>query len=180
MGAPTADTDVKATTHANHGSAVETRPGTDDFDIGQEVAGTVIELNEHGAVVDIGRDVHAYVHIGNFRTERVEKISDIAAVGDKITARVTAVRWDQVQIAVKDMPEFHKRPLSEFKKGDEVEGTVVLVTKSKKGSSVVYFDIGAMVRGFARGKGETFLKKGDTTKVKVKYATRNSIELSPA
>eukprot|EP00931_Biecheleriopsis_adriatica_P012438 TRINITY_DN11357_c0_g2_i1.p1 TRINITY_DN11357_c0_g2~~TRINITY_DN11357_c0_g2_i1.p1 ORF type:complete len:306 (+),score=51.55 TRINITY_DN11357_c0_g2_i1:37-954(+) len=61
--------------------------------IGGEVRGTVTQVNQWSADIDIdGSEVLGNFHVGEFTNERVEKAEDVFHVGQEVTARVMAIR----------------------------------------------------------------------------------------
>eukprot|EP00930_Biecheleria_cincta_P039439 TRINITY_DN27118_c0_g1_i1.p1 TRINITY_DN27118_c0_g1~~TRINITY_DN27118_c0_g1_i1.p1 ORF type:complete len:235 (-),score=34.89 TRINITY_DN27118_c0_g1_i1:153-857(-) len=164
---------------SNTALLLEKRGRVDDLDIAQEVIGTVTRLKSSGAVLDLGLDKSGYIHIGDFREGHVDHISEVAAVGDRVKARVVRVGPREALLSVRDLPEFAKRPVSEFTEGDEIDAEVVRIGKAGK-QTIIHFDIGAVTHAFALGRGETKLEKGTKLKVKVNEVKRHSISVAPA
>jgi len=150
-----------------------TRPSA-GIDIGEAVVGTVTKIENRGACVSLGLDKPGFIHISMFQDELVENISDIVSIGDEVKARVKKVEKTSIQLSVKHRPEFDKRPLTDFKDGDEVDAEVLRTTKTRKGHQfVVYFDIGAMIDAFAVYNSEPNLEPGSKVKVRVEKARRH-------
>eukprot|EP00931_Biecheleriopsis_adriatica_P018255 TRINITY_DN12848_c0_g1_i2.p1 TRINITY_DN12848_c0_g1~~TRINITY_DN12848_c0_g1_i2.p1 ORF type:complete len:227 (-),score=42.13 TRINITY_DN12848_c0_g1_i2:126-806(-) len=163
-------------------AAVEQKP----VEIGDTLTGTVTEVSDGHALIDVGRKVPAFVVKCDIREEWTDKVSDVLAVGDSIAGRVLSVKTREgIQLAIKERPEFSKRPLSEFSAGDEIEGEVVGLAETRRTKKpVIYFDIGAMLNAHAVGKAgqniEAGIEKGMKVKVKVnKVSATDGIQVVP-
>eukprot|EP00931_Biecheleriopsis_adriatica_P018258 TRINITY_DN12848_c0_g2_i5.p1 TRINITY_DN12848_c0_g2~~TRINITY_DN12848_c0_g2_i5.p1 ORF type:complete len:253 (-),score=43.21 TRINITY_DN12848_c0_g2_i5:68-754(-) len=155
------------------------------LEIGDSVTGTVTEVYDGGAYVDIGREVTAHVDKASIRKEWTDKASDVLAVGDSVQGRVYGWRRNgQVNLVMKEIPQFSKRRLSEYSEGDEIEGEIMGLTQSRRGKMpLIYVDIGAIRHAVARGKAgekiEAGIEKGMKVKVKVSRVGDRSIEVVP-
>ena len=61
---------------------------TREIEVGLICEGTVIKLATFGAFVDVGGGKEGLLHISKISKERVNKVEDVLAVGDKITVKV--------------------------------------------------------------------------------------------
>ena len=59
-----------------------------EIEVGGIYNGTVTRLMTFGAFVDVGGGKEGLLHISKISKERVEKVEDVLAVGDKITVKV--------------------------------------------------------------------------------------------
>lgn len=150
-----------------------------NLQIGQAVTGKVVDITEGvGCSVDLGYDKPGWIHISNLREGRVEKVSDVISIGSEIKARVMKVQRS-VFLSSKDLPMFNKKPLSDFSKGQEVEGTVMSCT-----DKAAFIDIGAMLEAYlsAEEAGRPMVKMRDAfdigQKVKAKILSVDSHQLS--
>ncbi len=64
---------------------------TREIKAGERFEGRVTRLMDFGAFVEVTPGVEGLVHISQFRTERVDKVSDIVKVGDVISVLVTEI-----------------------------------------------------------------------------------------
>ena len=97
--------------------------------VNQVVDCTVTDVLEFGLAVDID-GLKGFIHISEVSWKRLEKLSDVYKVGDKIKAVVASL--DEAKKNVKlSIKKLEADPWStvanEFKTGDEVEGTVTRV-----------------------------------------------------
>ncbi|NOT01295.1 MAG: S1 RNA-binding domain-containing protein [Phycisphaerales bacterium] len=70
-----------------------------DLAPGQEYDGTVKNLAEFGAFVDIG-GIHGLVHVSDMRWTPVEKPSDVVSEGDKVRVKVLKVNRERNRISL--------------------------------------------------------------------------------
>eukprot|EP00930_Biecheleria_cincta_P074024 TRINITY_DN6125_c0_g1_i2.p1 TRINITY_DN6125_c0_g1~~TRINITY_DN6125_c0_g1_i2.p1 ORF type:complete len:231 (+),score=35.76 TRINITY_DN6125_c0_g1_i2:62-754(+) len=165
--------------HSTTASPSTKRGRASDLDLAQEVTGTVTQILDFGAELDLGLDMRGWIAMADFGEKRIGHVSEVAAVGDQVRARVLYVKRNEVVVSIKDRPEFAKRPLSEFTEGDEIDATVQGIGKTRRaGATVIYFDVGAVTHAYALGRGETVLQKGMKVKVKVNEVSRHSISVA--
>ena len=70
---------------------VEVQRMTEDVEIGKIYTGTVVRVEPYGAFVNIMPGVDGMVHISQLADYRVEKVEDVAKLGDELTAMVIDV-----------------------------------------------------------------------------------------
>jgi len=58
------------------------------FPVGSTVQGTVTNLTDFGAFVDIGEDLEGLIHISELSDTKVNKVSDVLSVGDHVEVMV--------------------------------------------------------------------------------------------
>ena len=96
---------------------------------GDTVRGTVRNLADYGAFVDIG-GVDGLLHVGEISWQRVEKPSDVLTVGDEIEARVLKIDPEKRRISL-SMKQLQAHPWDvvpdKYKVGERVRGTVTRV-----------------------------------------------------
>lgn len=87
-----------------------------EYEIGEVVHGKIIKLLDFGAVVDLGAGRDGMVHISEFKHGFVEKIGDVAHIGDEVTAQVIRTEQGKISLSVKALlPKSESGP-----KGDEL------------------------------------------------------------
>jgi len=64
---------------------------TEDVEVGKIYTGTVVRVEPYGAFVNILPGVDGMVHISQLADYRVDKVEDIANIGDELTAMVIDV-----------------------------------------------------------------------------------------
>jgi polyribonucleotide nucleotidyltransferase len=64
---------------------------TESARIGQIYTGKVVRTTDFGAFVEIMPGTDGMVHISQLASERVEKVEDVARVGDELTVMVTNI-----------------------------------------------------------------------------------------
>ena len=72
-----------------------------EYEVGEVIHGKIIKLLDFGAVVDLGGGRDGMVHISEFRHGFVDKITDVAHVGDEVTAQVIRAEQGKVALSVK-------------------------------------------------------------------------------
>ena len=98
---------------------------------GETVTGTVRSLTDFGAFVDIG-GVDALVHVADVSWGRINRASDVLAVGQQVEARVLRVdaAKHRISLGLKQLlPHPWEHAGEKYKTGDRVGGTVTRVTE---------------------------------------------------
>jgi polyribonucleotide nucleotidyltransferase len=67
---------------------------TEEAVVGRIYTGRVVRITDFGAFVEILPNTDGLVHISQLDSERVEKVEDVAKVGDEITVMVTSIDSD--------------------------------------------------------------------------------------
>lgn len=145
--------------------------------------GTVRKIELYGAVVDLGLERPGLIHISQMGDRRVDKVSDVLHVGDKVTVWVTSVdpSSGRVGLSLSRPADVEWRDLSE---GQTYVGRVVRIERYG-----LFVDIGAerpgllhvheMGRHFVRHPSEMF-HEGDQVEVRILQVDRRKkrIDLS--
>jgi small subunit ribosomal protein S1 len=148
-----------------------------------EFTGRVRQIDLAGAVVDIGAECPAFLHISQIKTGRAQNVDDVLSVDQEITVWVREVDRERCQINLTMIkpPAVEWR---ELKEGQTYEGTVVRVEQFG-----VFVDIGAERPGLVHiselsadyvEKTGDVVAKGDEVNVRVIGVNRrkNQIDLS--
>lgn len=109
----------------------------------QQFKGKVVKTTLAGAVVDIGLDKLAVVHISKLSKEPVKRVEDIVKIGDEVEVWVSKFKEGSNHIEV-TMIEPLALEWREIKKGMAVKGTVTRIEKYG-----AFIDIGAERPGLA-------------------------------
>ena len=147
--------------------------------VGSSYVGKVRMVNQFGAIVDLGLDKRGWLHRRNMEIpEGKGNLEEFLKIDDELTVRIRQVKREEIELAMRDMPEFQKKPLSELRKGDEFEG--IIKTPRDQG---VFVDVGAMVDAFLparnlKGASPFQFQAGKTVKVKVETVTSSRITLA--
>ncbi len=64
---------------------------TREIEVGQVYEGTVRRIEKFGAFVEIAKGKDGLVHISELAHERVGKVEDVLALGDKVTVKVIEI-----------------------------------------------------------------------------------------
>ena len=162
--------------------AVEVAPESkkaDDLELGKSYVGKVLEVNEYGATLDLGLDMHGWLHRRNLEMpEGIENPAQVLKKDDELTVRVKQVKRSSVDLTMLDDPEFQKKPLSEYKEGDVLEGRVKTIRPQ-----AIFVDVGAMVDGYLprenlKGATPGQFQADQQLKVRVETVTNNRITLA--
>lgn len=90
---------------------------------GRHLTGTVKNITNFGAFVDIGLPQDGLVHISELSRRKVEKVSDVVSVGQEIEVWVKKVDKKRGRISLTMVKPITRR-LRDIKVDDELEGTV--------------------------------------------------------
>ena len=104
------------------------------------VTGTITRLELYGAFVDIGVGSNAILHISKIG-KRVNRVSDVLAIGDEISAWVETVDPGREQVTL-TMVEPLAVDWADLKEGQIYSGTITRIEKYG-----VFVDIGAEKEG---------------------------------
>jgi small subunit ribosomal protein S1 len=97
---------------------------------GEQVQGVVRTLTDYGAFVDVG-GVDALLHVADISWGRINKPSDVLALGQQVDAKVLKVDTAKrrISIGLKQLqPHPWEQAAERYKTGDRVSGTVTRVT----------------------------------------------------
>jgi transcriptional accessory protein Tex/SPT6 len=137
---------------------------------GQYFKGTVKNITDFGAFVDIGLPQDGLVHISELAKQKVEKVSDVVNVGDAVEVWVKKVDKKRGRISLTMIKPIALK-LRDIAEGDELSGTVTRLE-----SYGAFVDIGSERDGLVHisqitheyiKHPEDVLKVGDTVQVKV-------------
>jgi transcriptional accessory protein Tex/SPT6 len=90
---------------------------------GQHLVGTVKNITNFGAFVDIGLPQDGLVHISELSRRKVDKVTDVVSVGQEIEVWVKKVDKKRGRISLTMVKPITRR-LRDIKEGDEFEGVV--------------------------------------------------------
>ncbi len=108
----------------------ETDAFFEELDSGQVLKGTVTNIKDFGAFVDIGHGIEGLVHISELSWTRVRHPSDVIAVGDAVQVFVLGVSSEnrRVSLGMKQLqPDPWLRAQTLYREGDVVEGVVTRI-----------------------------------------------------
>ena len=72
---------------------------TEDVEVGRIYTGTVVRVEPYGAFINILPGIDGMVHISQLADYRVDKVEDIANLGDELTAMVVGVDGGKVRMS---------------------------------------------------------------------------------
>lgn len=137
---------------------------------GQYFKGTVKNVTDFGAFVDIGLPQDGLVHISELAKQKVEKVSDVVKVGDAVEVWVKKVDKKRGRISLTMIKPIALK-LRDIAEGDELAGTVTRLE-----SYGAFIDIGSERDGLVHisqitheyiKHPEDVLKPGDSVQAKV-------------
>lgn len=108
--------------------------------IGQTLEGIVKEFNSRGAILDVGMDKLAFLHLDQIQEERPDAAQDVLSVGQRLEVRVCREDVSQIEVTSKGK---HLKGASDFKVGEDVEGVVLGFL-----DSLLFVDVGAVCPAF--------------------------------
>ena len=76
----------------------------DDIEVGMELQGTILNVVDFGAFVDVGLKDSALVHISQLATHFVRSPQDIVAIGDVVTVWVLSVDRERKRVGLTMIP----------------------------------------------------------------------------
>ncbi len=87
------------------------------FEPGETVHGTVSEIKDFGAIIDLGSYQSGLLHISELSPEHVKRVEDIVKVGDELTLKVRNVENGKISLSLRDIthpnsPRISKAPFS--------------------------------------------------------------------
>jgi small subunit ribosomal protein S1 len=96
------------------------------FKVGDVVKGKVVKLTNFGAFVELEQGIDGFIHIGQIREERVEKIRDVLKVGEEVRARVIKIDAanERIALSIKAMdydPRALQNEINAWKNGAQSE-----------------------------------------------------------
>ena len=103
------------------------------FHDGDEVEGTIKNLTDFGAFVEIVPGVEGLLHVSDISWDRVEKPQDVLKVGDTVTVKILRINEDERKVALgikQTLPNPWDESMSDYAVGDIVKVTVTKVTKN--------------------------------------------------
>jgi len=151
---------------------------TDDLKKGMALQGTVKHIELFGALVDIGKEQDALLHISQLGQTNVRNVEDVVKVGDTITAFVLKIDNGRVALSMVKPPSVD---WNELREGQILAGKAVRIEKFG-----VFVDIGAerpgmvhiseLTDGFVRTPSEV-VSVGDEVRVRVLKVNRKKRQI---
>ena len=72
----------------------------DKYEVGQIVKGTVVQIKEYGAFVEIEPGLDGLVHISEIAHKRVTNIADEISVGQEVEAQILEIDTERKRISL--------------------------------------------------------------------------------
>ncbi|BEP28280.1 30S ribosomal protein S1 [Helicovermis profundi] len=70
------------------------------FNVGDIVEGNVVRLKPFGAFIDIGEGIEGLLHISEISEERVNKVSDVLKINQKVEVAILDIKQDEKRISL--------------------------------------------------------------------------------
>lgn len=118
-----ADALVKTVTDELSAAPIENPESLADLKPKMKVKGTVKRVDLYGAIIDLGIDATALIHISKLGSEQVNRVSDVLNEGDTVEAWVEKVDADRQQIMLTRV-EPVAVDWNDLKEGQTYTGTV--------------------------------------------------------
>jgi len=153
----------------------------EELEPGTEWTGRVVGIAEFGAFVDIGAETDGLVHISELSEGRVDKVSDVVSIGDRVRVWIKDVDVEQQRISLSMRPK-PKYRLQDLKRGMVVDGVVTGVRDYG-----VFVDIGAETEGLVHvsemadefvSRPSELVSLGETVQVRIKKVDRKRRRIS--
>lgn len=159
--------------------AVATPLAVNDLSIGTQVTGKVAFLAPYGAMIDIGIEHEALLHISQIGRTDFRNIDEIMNVGDEVEAYVLKVdKQNRVALTMEKPPEL---PWSNIRKGEVYQGTITRIE-----GYGAFVDIGAerpgmvhvseMADGYVQSPSDV-VKVGDVVEVRILKVNRRNRQI---
>ena len=126
---------VAEATNSNDGVTI------DNLKIGQHLHGTVKNITEFGAFVDVGIPQDGLVHISKLAKWKVEKVEDVVSIGQEVEVWVKKVDKKRGRLSLTMIKPISLR-LRDIEEGAELDGTVTRLE-----SYGAFIDIGSEREG---------------------------------
>lgn len=152
-----------------------------ELEAGTEVTGRIVGIAEFGAFVDIGAETDGLIHISELTDGRVNKVSDVVSIGQRVSVWIKDIDTDQERISLSMRPK-PKYRLRDLKPGMVVAGTVTSVRDYG-----VFVDIGAETEGLVHvsemsdgyvSKPSELVSTSDEVEVRIKKVDRKRRRIS--
>jgi polyribonucleotide nucleotidyltransferase len=78
---------------------------TKKYEVGEIVEGTIINILDFGAIVDLGGGASGMIHVSELADKYVEKVTDVVEVGEKVKAKVIKVESGKIGLSLKGMKD---------------------------------------------------------------------------
>ena len=84
---------------------------THEYTAGEKFEGEVTRILDFGAFVKIGPSAEGLVHVSEIAPTRIEKVTDVLNVGDKVPVVIKEIdEKDRINLSIKNAdPDFIKR-----------------------------------------------------------------------
>src|SRR3989344_832677 len=83
---------------------------THEFEVGETLEGTVSRIFDFGAMVEIAPKQEGLVHISELATFRVERVTDVVDVGDKVPVKIKSIdELGRINLSIKDVGELNPK-----------------------------------------------------------------------
>lgn len=134
----TNDTKSSKTTKGNQSKPKKTgykkRRPLKDLKLGSNIRGKVVEIKPYGAFIQTGYAIGdrgwALLHVSQIKKEKIDDISKVLKVGDKINPRVITIDYETQKVGVSLRTKRAPRTkLEEVEIGKDMDGKVRLITE---------------------------------------------------
>ncbi|MDO8443586.1 MAG: polyribonucleotide nucleotidyltransferase [Candidatus Azambacteria bacterium] len=73
-----------------------------EYKVGEIVTGKVVNILDFGAIVEFGKGRDGMIHISELANRRVEKVTDVVAIGDEVKVKIKRIEGGKISLSLKD------------------------------------------------------------------------------
>ena len=76
----------------------------ENYEVGQIITGTVVQIKEYGAFIELEPGLDGLVHISEINHKRVNNISDELSIGQSVSAKILEIDKERkrISLSIKD------------------------------------------------------------------------------
>ena len=93
--------------------------------VGTVVEGTVEQLMDYGAFVDIGDGISGLVHISQIADRRLTHPKQVLKVGDKVKVKITKIKDNKISLSIKEANEVINKEVEEDRFEKQEKGKAI-------------------------------------------------------
>ena len=155
VGATEAEADAEIDIEAEADAEAEAGKKVVRLSVGQEITGTVKQVTDFGAFVDIGAGRDGLVHISELSVGRVTNVKDIVEEGQSVTVWIKRLNRERNRISL-TMISPDTKTIRDLQEGEVVEG---VVTRMVPYGAFIDIGVGSDALLHVREMGNNYVEK---------------------